>query len=120
MTRSGGDLFLINATGTGLRKLASGVIDPVVSPDGKQVAFTRWDGAKFGALYVLNLDDNSERVLTDGIRQPKSPAWSPDGQNIIVSFQHGGTVDPKPECRKFDLDDGFHYPTPKLPGSSKW
>jgi uncharacterized protein YraI len=33
MTGSGGDLYVINTDGTELRKLAGGVIDPVVSPD---------------------------------------------------------------------------------------
>src|SRR6185436_16624365 len=63
MTSSGGDLYVINIDGTGLRKLASGVIDPVVSPDGQQVAFTRWDGAEFGTLYVMNLDGAGERAI---------------------------------------------------------
>jgi dipeptidyl aminopeptidase/acylaminoacyl peptidase len=109
-TRSGGDLYIANIDGTGLQKLASGVIDPVVSPDGMQVAYTRWDGAKLGALYVLDLDDGSERVIASDIRQPKSPTWSPDGQQIIISFQHGGTVNPTPECREFDSDDGMQLP----------
>lgn len=109
-TSSGGDLYIVNADGTGLQKLASGVIDPVVSPDGTQVAFTRWDGANMGALYVLNLDDGSERVVASDIARPKSPTWSQDGQAIIISFQHGGTVNPQPECREFDSDDGFQMP----------
>jgi WD40 repeat protein len=110
MSSSGGDLYAINADGTGLRRLASGVIDPVVSPDGKQAAFTRWDGAEFGTLYVLNLDGSGERAILTETRQAKSPAWSPDGQTIIVSFQHGGLRDPAPECRTFDPDDGFQLP----------
>jgi dipeptidyl aminopeptidase/acylaminoacyl peptidase len=109
-TSSGGDLYIVNIDGSDLRRLATGVIDPVVSPDGQQVAFTRWDGAKFGALYALNLNEGRERVVVGDIRQPKSPAWSPDGQSLILSFQHGGTVDPQPECREFDLDDGFQLP----------
>lgn len=109
-TRSGGDLYAVNLDGSGLRKLTSGVIDPVVSPDGQQVAFTRWEGNKFGALYTINRDGSGERVESDDIRQPKSPAWSPDGQAIVVSFQHGGTIDPRPECREFDADDGFQLP----------
>jgi Tol biopolymer transport system component len=109
-TSSGGELYLINADGTGLRRLAGGVVDPVVSPDGTQVAITRWDGAKRGALYLINIADGAERVILSDIRQPKSPTWSADGQTIIVSFQHGGTVDPKPECRTFDPDDGFQLP----------
>jgi Tol biopolymer transport system component len=109
-THSGGDLYLINLDGTGLCHLANGVVDPVMSPDGKQVAFSRWDGSKFGAVYTVNLADGQERVVASDIRQPKSPTWSQDGRELIVSFQHGGTVDPKPECRTFDPDDGFQLP----------
>lgn len=109
-TGSGGDLYAVNADGTGLQKLAGGVIDPVVSPDGAQVAFTRWDGAGFGALYVMNLDGSGERVVLNETRQAKSPAWSADGRNIIVSFQHGGLRDPKEECKTFDSDDGIRIP----------
>lgn len=110
MTGSGGDLYVVNIDGTGLRHLANGVIDPVVSPDGRQVAFTRWDGAEFGTLYVTNLDGSGERAVLAETRQAKSPAWSPDGQEIIVSFQRGGLREPSPECRTFDFDDGFQLP----------
>jgi dipeptidyl aminopeptidase/acylaminoacyl peptidase len=109
-TSSGGDLYVINMDGTGLRKLASGVIDPVVSPDGQQVAFTRWDGAEMGTLYTINLDGSNERAVLADTLQAKSPTWSPDGQQIIVSFQHGGLRDPQEECRTFDADDGFRLP----------
>lgn len=109
-TRSGGDLFIANMDGTGLQKLASGVIDPVVSPDGTQIAYTRWDGANMGALYVLDLNSGGERVVASDIARPKSPTWSQDGQEIIISFQHGGTVNPTPECREFDSDDGLQLP----------
>jgi hypothetical protein len=110
-TRSGGDLYRVNADGTGLQKLASGVIDPVVSPDGTQVAFTRWDGANMGAVYLLNLASGSEQVVASDIARPKSPTWSQDRQHLIISFQHGGTVNPQPECREFDSDDGRQLPT---------
>ncbi|GAB4448553.1 MAG: hypothetical protein Kow0031_31070 [Anaerolineae bacterium] len=109
-TRSGGDLYLVNADGSGLRRLAGGVIDPAVSPDGTQVAFTRWDGAEFGALYLLELATGQERVVAGDIRQPKSPTWSPDGQHIVISFQHGGIRDPQPSCRKFRFGDKVRLP----------
>ncbi len=109
-TSSGGDLYIVNMDGSGLRKLAGGVIDPVVSPDGTQVAYTRWDGANMGTLYVLDLASGNERVITSDIARPKSPTWSQDGQEIIFSFQHGGTVNPQPECRTFDSDDGMQLP----------
>jgi TolB protein len=109
-TGSGGDLYVINADGTDLRRLTSGVIDPVVSHDGNQVAFTRWDGAELGALFTINLDGSGERTILGDMLQPKSPTWSPDGQEIIISFQHGGLRDPKPECKNFDADDTIRLP----------
>jgi uncharacterized protein YraI len=109
-TRSGGDLYVANADGSGLRRLTGGVIDPVVSPDGTQVAFTRWDGAEMGTLYVIDVDGSGERVVLSETLQAKSPAWSPDGKSIVVSFQHGGVRDPVEECRTFDADDHIRLP----------
>lgn len=109
-TSSGGELYLVNAAGSGLRRLAGGVIDPVVSPDGRQVAFVRWDGAEIGALYTLNLDTGDERAIVGDILQPKSPAWSPDGRQIIISFQYGGLRDPEEICKTFDFDDNVRLP----------
>lgn len=109
-TGSGGDLYSVNTDGTGLQKLASGVIDPVVSPDGTQVAFTRWDGDDWGAVYTLGLVDGLERVVAGDMLQPKSPTWSPDGQTLVVSFQHGGLRDPKEECRRYDLGERVRVP----------
>lgn len=98
MTGSGGDLYAVNTDGSDLRRLTGGVIDPVVSPDGRQVAFTRWDGAEFGTLYVMNLDGAGERAVKSDLRQPKSPTWSPDGRQIVISYQHGGLRDPDNRC----------------------
>ncbi len=109
-TGSGGELYVVNVDGSGLRRLAGGVIDPDVSPDGRQVAFTRWDGAEFGTLYTINLDGSSERALIGESRQAKSPTWSPDGREIVFSFQKGGLRDPQPDCENFDADDGIRIP----------
>lgn len=119
-THSGGELYRINLDGSGLTFLTGlednpttfhgGVIDPSVSPDGQKIAFTRWDGAEFGTLYTINVDGTDEQVILSGIRQPKSPTWSPDGQQIVFSFQHGGLRDPVEECRRFDADDGIRLP----------
>ncbi|MCB9107375.1 MAG: PD40 domain-containing protein [Anaerolineales bacterium] len=109
-TSSGGDLYIVNADGTGLRKLASGVIDPVVSPDGDQVAYTRWESSGWGAVYAFSLDDGVERVVASDILQPKSPTWSPDGQTLVISFQHGGLRDPQQECRRYDFGERIRLP----------
>lgn len=108
-TSAGGAIYAVDSAGTNLRYLTTGM-DPAISPDGQQVAFVRWDGAEFGALYTINLDGSDERAVVGGIRQAKSPTWSPDGQAIIVSFQHGGLRDPAEICKEFDHDDGFRMP----------
>lgn len=109
-TSSGGDLYRSNANDSDLQLLTQGVIDPVISPDGQQVAFTRWDGAEFGALYTIDIDGQNERAIVGDIRQPKSPTWSPDGQQIIISYQAGGLRTPEEECRDFGFDDGVNIP----------
>ncbi|MCS7261757.1 MAG: hypothetical protein NZ765_13450, partial [Anaerolineae bacterium] len=93
---SGGDIILINADGSGLRRLTNG-IDPVLSPDGSQVAFTRWNGED-GSLWVINIDGSGERAVLGATKQAKHPAWSPDGRRIVVNFQHGGRLEEKQVC----------------------
>lgn len=114
MNASGGDLLSINTNGTNLQHLANGVIDPAVSPDGEYVAFTRWDGAEMGTVYTLNLASGEERVVLGETLQAKSPTWSPDGQEIIVSFQHGGLRDPQPHCKTLKPGDNFEFSPNKI------
>lgn len=95
-TSSGGDIMAINPDGTGLRRLSNG-IDPVISPDGQSVAFTRWQGDS-GSLWVANLDGSGESQITDEIKWAKHPSWSPDGEQIVVNLQHGGRLDGREVC----------------------
>ena len=91
---SGGAIYAMNPDGSNLRLLTTGM-DPALSPDGKQVAFTRWDGQNngvSGSLWVINVDGAGERQVTAGANQPKSPTWSADGTQIIVSMQQGGKL----------------------------
>jgi hypothetical protein len=85
--QTGSDFYLVEAVGSGLRRLTSG-IDPALSPDSAKVAFTRWDGAGLGALLTYDLTTGEERIILDSIAyQPKSPAWSPDGAEIAINYQ---------------------------------
>lgn len=80
-TAVAGEIYLVNADGTGLRRVTDG-FDPALSPDGTQLAFVRW-GTPDG-LYVLDLRTGEERRLA-APRQPRGPAWSPDGARIVLS-----------------------------------
>ena len=84
----------MDPNGKNLRYLTTGM-DPALSPDGKQVAFTRWDGQDngvSGSLWVINVDGTGERQVHAGANQPKSPTWSADGKQIVISMQQGGTI----------------------------
>ena len=84
----------MNANGSNLRYLTNG-IDPAISPDGKQVAFTRWSGSSTGVLgdlWVINTDGSGERKVVGEVQQPKSPIWSADGKTIILNIQRGSSI----------------------------
>lgn len=95
---SGEDFYLVNADGSGLRRISSG-IDPALSPDGNQVAFTRWGNGEAGSLWIHDLATGEERHILGEIPQAKSPTWSPDGSRVVVSFQHGGRRNVETQCK---------------------
>ncbi len=84
---SGGAIYVINADGTELRRVASG-LDPAFAPDGKQIAYSRWDEPR--GLFVMSLDGLQAQQLV-GENLIKSPTWSPDGRAIAFSQQRGGS-----------------------------
>ncbi len=100
---SGGPIYAINADGTDLRHLTTGM-DPAISPDGRWVAFTRWDGSSngvSGSLWVIGIDGSGERQVLGGVSQPKAPTWSADGSQVVINYQDGGPLGPYLDCRDF-------------------
>jgi Tol biopolymer transport system component len=83
---NGCDIYVINADGSGLRRLTDG-LDPAWSPDGKRVAFARWRDPR--GIYVID-EDGSNETLLFGWSQAKAPAWSPDGSRIVFTRRYGG------------------------------
>ncbi len=62
------------------------VSDPQVSPDGKQIVYTRRQVDKVNdrwrsSLWIMNADGSRNRHLTEG----SSPRWSPDGNRILLT-----------------------------------
>ena len=109
------ELFVMNASGTGLRQItrfnASKPFSTFVggsswSPDGKQLVFEmgtspRGEPANSRALFVVNADGSDLRQLTPwSLNAGDKPDWSPDGERILFKApakrQHGNlyTINP--------------------------
>jgi len=69
--------------------------EPVVSPDGRLVAYTGFDDKERGyensRLYVMDRDGGNRRPLTGSLdRSVDSPVWSADGRSIYVAYDDQG------------------------------
>ena len=94
---SDGDVFVVNADGSGLVKLAGSPdedLSPAWSPDGARIAFDS-DRDGDSEIYVMATDGTAVTQLTrtrtadaDGL-----PEWSPDGTKIVFTSDRGAQVD---------------------------
>lgn len=81
---TGGVIYTVNGDGSDLRVITTG-LDPAWSPNGKMIAFARWDSV-YPGLYVANADGSGE-CLIYGAPRVRSPRWSPDGKFIAFTQQ---------------------------------
>jgi dipeptidyl aminopeptidase/acylaminoacyl peptidase len=93
-TTIGGEFYTINADGSNLQRITDGV-DPIWSPDGKQIAFTRWRDPR--GVWVVDANGSNERRVFDW-DEARWPSWSPDGSQILFSRQHGGRTEDRERC----------------------
>ncbi|MCS7285911.1 MAG: SH3 domain-containing protein [Anaerolineae bacterium] len=100
---SGGDIYILNLTTMELKRITAGM-DPSFSPDGKRIAFARWEGDRKG-IWVLDLENFQEWPVFIH-PHAKSPDWSPDGDKIVFTRQHGG----KPEETRCYMGRCFTIP----------
>jgi dipeptidyl aminopeptidase/acylaminoacyl peptidase len=69
---------------------------PVVSPNGRMIAYVGFDDAKRSyentRLYVMNTDGSGSRVLTASLdRSVGAPVWAGDSRSIYVQVEDEGT-----------------------------
>ena len=64
-----------------------GIMSPVISPDGTQVAF-----AALGDLWLMPIGGTARRLTNDRFVE-MHPTWSPDGRSLAFSSDRDGTMD---------------------------
>ena len=87
---NGAKVMMIRRDGSGARDLTEGLPNagfPSWSPDGKRIVYRVW-GDKDSGLRILNLEDQSVKVLTT--EYDNLPFWSPDGFLISFTRKHEG------------------------------
>src|SRR3954463_3380229 len=52
-----------------------------------------WTGARRKHVFVVGLDGDDERQLTDGDCENDSPAWAPDGKRLVFTAMRGDRWD---------------------------
>jgi dipeptidyl aminopeptidase/acylaminoacyl peptidase len=89
------DLWLVNADGSGLRKLVGTAADeghPDWSPDGAKIVYSA-SSATGSDLYTVNADGSGSTRLTSSAKVDESaPDWSPDGSTIAYGRMAGGSL----------------------------
>ena len=79
-----GDIYVVQADGTGLQLLIEDGFWADWSPDGTQIAFaSNRDGNV--EIYVADADGRNQRRLTENTSLEFFPAWSPDGRRIAFA-----------------------------------
>jgi eukaryotic-like serine/threonine-protein kinase len=67
-------------------------LPPQISPDGKRVAVTKFDGANVD-VWVHDLNRHVTQRITFDPGLDQSPVWSPDGKRIAFSSSRAGHYD---------------------------
>ena len=92
--------------------------DPVWSPRGDWIAFSRQGDGKF-SIGVIRTDGSGMRILTDGY-QDESPTWSPNGR--VIAFERTASRGAGPKLWSVDLTGRNlrRMPTPRDATNPTW
>ena len=91
-----GAIFVADSTGRRLQHVnqTSGALDLAVSPDGKNIAFSKYCDPSCSQMYLMTVGGTDPLLLQTGDTRdhPAHPTWSPDGKRIAFVQQGIGTT----------------------------
>jgi Tol biopolymer transport system component len=109
------DLDVMNADGSGLKKLLGGNwINqvPEYSPNGHRIAFASDRGGYISAVWVMNASGGGVKRLTDPNLEAGNPDWSPDGARIVFGTN---CCRPRSQVWVMNADGSSPHPLTHMP-----
>ena len=86
------EIYLMKPDGTGLVRLTNNSafdINPVISPDGRKIAFASDRDGNY-EIYVMNVDGTNPIRLTNNAAFDTDPAWNSDGTKVLFTTTRDG------------------------------
>jgi eukaryotic-like serine/threonine-protein kinase len=83
--RDGGGIYVISALGGEERLLAKSGLSPRFSPDGASIAYFVGNALRTAKVQIVSSTGGAPRELRIQIPWAASPAWSPDGKQLIFA-----------------------------------
>ena len=66
---------------------------PVFSPDGASIAFVSTRSGGIPTIWIMDADGGNPRQITTDLGRDTSPAWGPDGRQLLYSSEQFGPWD---------------------------
>lgn len=91
--RADWQMFLMNADGTNQRAVSNNIVrcaPPIVSNNGRKVAFTTYDNDFNYNLYVIDINGQNQTLLARAKYYCGSPVWSKDDSRIAFVKNENG------------------------------
>ena len=70
----------------------NGDLSPAVSPDGQTVVYRHFESGGLSEIYVVPFAGGEPKRLTFSDVVKSSPAWTPDGRDILFLSESGGSI----------------------------